>query len=103
VGKWTGSTRAWRELRLAVLERDRWTCQLLAEDGHVCGRKLRPREQEPDPRHQASVEHLDKRVEGGQLRPSMDRLVAACVTHNSQGGAAVTNGRRRETERSWSW
>jgi hypothetical protein len=49
------------------------------------------------------VEHLDKLVEGGQLLPSMDRLVAACVTHNSQGGAAVTNGRRRETERTWTW
>ena len=45
-----GSTRRWRELRLKVLRRDGWVCQLCGED---IPRHLR----HPDPRS-ASVHHL---------------------------------------------
>lgn len=104
-----GSTTAWRKLRRAVLDRDRWTCQLPDELGRPCGRKLRPRMVggvvvEPDPRHQATVEHLDKLADGHPLLAPMDRLVAACAVHNSRGGAAMTNdGRKAEPVRAWSW
>lgn len=97
-----GSTRAWRKLRLAVLARDGWRCQLPDRDGLTCGRQLRP--MHPDPNHRATVEHLDPLADGHPLLAPMHRLVAACATHNSQGGAAITNAARRTpTERSWSW
>jgi hypothetical protein len=96
-----GSTREWRALRLLVLERDGWRCQLPEDDGHPCGRELRPRD--PDPNHRATVEHLDPLAEGFPLLAPMDRLLAACATHNGRGGAAMTNSKRRELARGWEW
>jgi hypothetical protein len=97
-----GSTRAWRRLRLAVLNRDGWRCRMLAEDGHPCGRQLRPKD--PRPEHRATVEHLDPLSEGHPLLAPMDRLRAACATHNAQGGAAMTNANRvAEPDRGWAW
>lgn len=97
-----GSTRAWRKLRLAVLNRDGWTCRIVGTGGQPCGRKLRPRD--PDPNHRATVEHLDPIAYGGPLLAPMDRLVAACATHNSAGGAAMTNATRgTEPDRGWTW
>lgn len=108
-----GSTRAWRRLRRAVLDRDGWRCRMPGEDGQPCGRELRPRMVhgqvlETDPAHVATVEHLDRLADGHPLLAPMDRLVAACQLHNSQGGAELTNAIRRATrpaepERSWTW
>lgn len=95
-----GSTSAWRKLRRAVLDRDRWTCQMPDDDGHPCGRRLYSRHR--DPNHMATVEHLDKLAEGHPLLAPMDRLVAACATHNGRGGAAMTNAAKAEP-RSWAW
>jgi 5-methylcytosine-specific restriction endonuclease McrA len=97
-----GSTRAWRKLRLYVLARDRWRCQLLEDDGQPCGRQLY--QGHLDPRHRATVEHLDPLAEGHPLLADPSRLVAACATHNGRGGAAMTNATRKaEPPRSWSW
>ena len=103
-GAWAGrgSTRAWRRLRLFVLERDRWRCRMTDADGHVCGRQLRPRD--PDPRHRASVEHLDALDLGGPLLADPSRLVAACTFHNSQSGALAQARRNTQPiERTWAW
>lgn len=98
----SGSTRAWRRLRLFVLMRDGWTCRMAGTDGEPCGRQLR--QHHPDPRHRATVEHLDPVSEGHPVLCHPDRLVAACQTHNSAGGARMTNARRPvEQERGWSW
>lgn len=97
-----GSTRAWRKLRRAVLDRDGWLCQLDAHTGDPLGRQLWTGH--PDPRHRASVEHLDPIGLGHPVLASMDRLVASCTHHNAQGGAAMTNASRpTEPERGWSW
>jgi hypothetical protein len=37
-GKKRGSTTAWRRLRLIVLERDSWSCQVTDDYGRLCGR-----------------------------------------------------------------
>lgn len=97
-----GSTRAWRELRLWVLNRDGWRCRMEAEDGSICGRQLRPKRLESDPRHQATVQHLDPVGEGHPKLPDPDRLVAACATHNSREGAQAVNA-SRTIQRGWSW
>lgn len=101
-GAWSGrgSTRAWRRLRLYVLERDGWRCRMLDDDGAVCGRQLR--QGDPDPKHRASVQHLDQLAEGHQLLADPDRLVAACVHHNSQDGARSLV-RTQPVERTWTW
>lgn len=97
-----GSTRAWRRLRLYVLVRDGWVCQLTDPDGTPCGRWLR--DSHPDPRHRASVEHLDPVSEGHPLLAHPDRLLAACLAHNSAGGATMTNARKpAPVDRGWSW
>jgi hypothetical protein len=96
-----GSTRAWRELRRFVLDRDGWRCRMLEDDGHTCGRALRSNSS--DPRHQATVQHLDPIGQGHALLPDPSRLVAACATHNSQEAARMTNAKRMEPSRGWSW
>ena len=74
---------------------------MLDEDGHTCGRELRP--QDPDPRHRATVQHLDPVSEGHPLLAPLHRLVAACATHNSQEAAQMTNAKRTEPSRGWTW
>jgi hypothetical protein len=96
-----GSTRAWRKLRRYVLDRDGWRCRMLEDDGHTCGRQLRP--MDPNPAHRATVQHLDPIGEGHPLLPDPDRLVAACATHNSQEAARMTNAKRAEPTRGWTW
>lgn len=96
-----GSTRAWRQLRVWVLDRDGWRCRMLDDDGHTCGRQLRPKA--ADPRHRATVQHLDALADGNPLLPDPSRLVAACATHNSQEAARMTNAKRSEPVRGWTW
>lgn len=95
-----GSTRPWRRLRLYVLNRDGWRCRMTAEDGHPCGNQLRLGD--PDPNHRATVEHLDQLQLGGPLLADPDRLVAACLHHNSSAGAKSRHA-TQPIERTWSW
>lgn len=65
---------AWRRLRLLVLDRDRWVCQL-------CGGTA------------TCVDHVVARADGGDMwNPA--NLRAACRRCNNQGGAELTNRRR---------
>jgi 5-methylcytosine-specific restriction endonuclease McrA len=60
--RWAGgSTRAWRDTRAAVLDRDRWTCQL-------CGERI-PRGLPRDDPDSAQVHHTrDRRLVGDDPR-----------------------------------
>lgn len=81
-----GSSRAWRRLRLIVLERDRWTCQV---DGcHAIA---------------TTVGHLDPLCEGNPKLARLDRLRAECARHNYSEGAKLGNARARARRPSWSW
>lgn len=68
---WTGSTRQWRVIRLAVLVRDRYRCQIR---GPRCTGKA------------TTADHITPKSEGGTDDPS--NLRAACVLCNSGRGAA---------------
>lgn len=69
-----GSTRAWRRVRLLVLERDGWRCQLPADAG--AGLCLA---------WASHVDHITARVHGGTDAPA--NLRAACARHNLARGA----------------
>jgi 5-methylcytosine-specific restriction enzyme A len=61
-----GSTRAWRKVRAAVLERDGWRC-------YWCGGRA------------TEVDHLRARARGGGDEPG--NLVASCMPCNRSRGA----------------
>lgn len=61
-----GSTRAWRQLRLEVLDRDGWVC-------HWCGAPA------------SHADHLIPRARGGTDDP--DNLAASCARCNLSRGA----------------
>lgn len=86
---WTGgSTRAWRRLRAAVLERDGHRCRVVV-DGTECGEFAR------------TVGHLDPLSKGGPKLADPSRLRAECARHNFSDGARLGNASRRR--RAWSW
>lgn len=77
-----GSTRRWRRLRVLVLERDGWRCQVpvnaagrIDPAGHPCGL---PAE---------TVDHILPRALGGD--DSEANLRAACQPHNRRKGARL--------------
>ena len=72
------TTPAWRKLRLAVLDRDRWLCQIKGPD---CAR------------YATQVDHIVARADGGAMWDTTN-LRAACRACNSRGGAERTNSRR---------
>ncbi|QRP47994.1 HNH endonuclease [Amycolatopsis sp. FDAARGOS 1241] len=69
-----GSTRRWRKLRLAVLTRDHWTCQL-------CHKPIDPAIRHPHPMS-AHVHHLDGKAYGDDP----DRCVASHRQCNLDAG-----------------
>jgi len=73
------TTSAYRALRLAVLDRDRWLCQMR---GPRCTR------------YATEVDHIVARADGGSVWDTTN-LRAACRACNSRGGAERTNARRR--------
>lgn len=78
-GAWgKGSTRAWRKLRLEVLDRDRWVCQL-------CGNPISRNLKFPDPKS-ASVHHTKGKRDGD----NPDDLVAAHLDCNQHAGTLPT-------------
>lgn len=87
-----GSTRRWRRIRRAVLERDRYCCQVPTPTGR-CGAYA----------NQAG--HVVARVDGGT--DDLRNLRAECATHNQADGARLANRRRRSNTTSrldgWSW
>ena len=72
------ATPAWRRLRLAVLDRDLWLCQI---KGPGCAR------------YATQVDHIVARADGGDVWDTAN-LRAACRACNSRGGAVRTNARR---------
>jgi 5-methylcytosine-specific restriction endonuclease McrA len=70
-----GSTRAWRRLRLAVLERDAWRCQVPVDGAGRIDPAGAPCLLPAD-----TVDHLTPRALGGL--DVEDNLRAACRTHN---------------------
>lgn len=77
-----GSTRAWRRLRLLVLERDSWRCQVPVDDrgridpaGSPC---LLPA---------VTADHVVPRRLGGQ--DVAENLRAACEPHNARKGGRL--------------
>jgi 5-methylcytosine-specific restriction endonuclease McrA len=72
-------TVAWRRLRLAVLDRDGWRCQL---QGPGCTTVA------------TCVDHVTARADGGDCWDPTN-LRAACRPCNGRGGAALANARRR--------
>ncbi|GAB3154215.1 hypothetical protein GCM10027258_57760 [Amycolatopsis stemonae] len=69
-----GSTRQWRRLRRAVLDRDQWICQL-------CGKPINPQLRNPDPMS-AQVHHAQGKAYGDD--PA--QLQAAHRLCNQQAG-----------------
>ena len=70
-----GSTRRWRRLRLAVMERDRWRCQVPVDDAGRIDPAGRPCLLPAD-----TCDHITPRALGGL--DVADNLRAACSTHN---------------------
>lgn len=106
VSGWAGgSSRAWRRIRLAVLERDGWRCQVPVAHRAPSGLVLLPGHDltSDDPRAptHATVGHLDKRDAGGSDDPR--RLRAECAAWNYSDGATYGNTKRRTPRRIWSW
>lgn len=74
-----GSTRVWRRIRRAVLDRDGWRCQWpVGED--VCGARA------------VTAGHIIRRAEGGT--DALTNLRAECAHHNYRDGALYRNGKR---------
>ena len=85
-GAWgKGSTRAWRKLRKAVLDRDGWRCQLRI-DG-ICTVIA------------DCVHHLD----GKAMGDDKDRLVAACTPCNLAVGDPAGHGQDPEHVQRTTW
>lgn len=61
----------WQALRMTVLERDGWVCS-------ACGNHLE--ENHPDPAHDATVDHVIAKENGGRDVP--ENLVAMCRRDN---------------------
>ena len=72
------SSRSYRRLRLAVLDRDLGLCQM---KGPTCTRFA------------TEVDHIVARADGGAMWDPTN-LRAACGPCNSRGGAMMTNSRR---------
>jgi hypothetical protein len=98
-----GSTRAWRRLRLFVLNRDGWACQVPVDDAgdQVADEDLAVR------RCLAFADqagHILAKVLGGPDTP--DNLRATCRRHNLTEGAGIGAARRRAAgprSRGWTW
>lgn len=88
-----GSTRAWRRVRLLVLERDGWRCQLPADHGDgLCLAWA------------SHVDHVTPRAAGGTDEPA--NLRAACARHNLARGAgrpAPTTPPQQPFRGAWEW
>jgi len=100
-----GSSRAWRRIRLAVLDRDGWACQVEQPHPDLRGGTLQPghalTSHDPTAPTHATVGHLDKRDAGGVDDPR--RLRAECAAWNYSDGARYGNAKRRTNQRSWTW
>lgn len=95
-GRRNGSTSSWRRLRLLVLDRDGWRCQL-------------PVDAAGD--YAAADDELAQQLDPAQLAGPDDprNLRAGCARHNLQRGdgssrpPAVSTGRRTAGPNRWEW
>ena len=93
-----GSSRRWRTLRLHVLQRDHYACQVPIPNAdfypagtqvaRVCGRPA------------DTAGHILAKVHGGQDQPG--NLRAECRAHNYGEGGRLAHA-VRTTIRMWSW
>lgn len=81
-----GSTRTWRKLRLFVLDRDGFGCQVPTSSGDLCGAFA------------THVDHIVPLSKGGAKYDDRN-CRAACASCNLRRGAAV----KRQPVRAWSW
>jgi 5-methylcytosine-specific restriction endonuclease McrA len=70
-------SQAWRQLRVAALQRDQWTCQ-------DCGKELHGGD--------ATVDHIDEMQAGGAALPTLEGVQALCRACNSRKGRANQSG-----------
>lgn len=85
-----GSTPAWRRMRLFVLTRDGWMCQL-------CGEPIDPHLRHPDPRS-ASVHHVLGRLVSGD---DPKHLVSAHRECNAKAGEPRRNAPDHKRVSKW--
>jgi 5-methylcytosine-specific restriction endonuclease McrA len=87
-----GSTTAWRKLRLAVLERDGWTC------GYCRATLHRRRCSTTGCAYCPHVDHRVPKAQGGGDHPS--NLLASCarcnLSRSADGKASTPTGRSRQ-------
>jgi 5-methylcytosine-specific restriction endonuclease McrA len=79
------NSRVWRNLRLAVLDRDRWLCQI---HGPTCTNVA------------TCVDHVEPVADGGAYYDPAN-LRAACVACNARRGALLVNRQRRRHDRTY--
>jgi 5-methylcytosine-specific restriction endonuclease McrA len=80
-------TLAWQRLRLLILDRDGWQCQV---HGSMCTH------------HASVVDHITARADGGDCWDPAN-LRAACVQCNSRGGSTRTNARTHAQATRWGY
>lgn len=86
-----GSTRAWRELRRMVLDRDRYRCQApVTEDHPETGHRLTDRRTAPST-ERATVGHVVRKDQGGTDAPT--NLRAECAAYNYRDGQAYAQAK----------
>ena len=88
-----GSNRRWRALRLYVLERDGWRCQV-----PIPGRQP-PHHLDHCDRYADTAGHIIAKAYGGIDQPG--NLRAECRAHNFTEGGRLAHV--RATIRRWSW
>lgn len=98
-----GSTRPWRRLRLFVLSRDGYACQVPVDvNGDQVAEDLAVRRCLAYADHAG---HITPKCEGGLDAP--ENLRATCARHNLTEGGALAAARRRRRppaqSRGWTW
>jgi 5-methylcytosine-specific restriction endonuclease McrA len=108
-----GSTRRWRRIRLWVLDRDGWRCQLPPFPGETGAAPAPGSWAHAEVRatvcaeHAEHVDHVTPRAAGGTDHP--DQLRASCARHNLERGARLedtpttTTHSRRPRAGRWEW
>jgi len=68
----------WRYIRACILRRDKWRCQMLLEDGSVCGR------------HAHEVDHIVELADGGSFHEWSNLRSTCDICHKKKTAAMRT-------------